>query len=76
MKKYIKAPSKLIVSFESTDMRGKEIGEMMRKSNEIRTMSAAVKLASSYGWNFINASVLSNDDGVIHYYYMRRDSKK
>tara|TARA_Y100000766_G_C18547150_1_gene431095 strand:- start:112 stop:585 length:474 start_codon:yes stop_codon:yes gene_type:complete len=76
MKKYIKAPSKLIVSFESTDMRGKEIGEMMRKSNEIRTMPAAVKLAASYGWEFINASVLSNDDGVIHYYYMKRNIKK
>ena len=54
-------------------MRGSEIKSLMSKSNEFRTMSAAVKAASLYGWEFVNANVLFTNDGVIHYYYMRRN---
>ena len=73
MKRLIKPPVHLVVSFESADMRGAEIGELMRKSNEFRTMSAAVMEASSYGWEFINANSISTKDGIIHYYYMKRN---
>ena len=73
MKKLLKPPMRLIVSFEAADMRGSEARNLMSKSNELRTMSAAVKEASSYGWEFINANVFSTKDGLMHYYYMRRN---
>ena len=73
MKRFVKPPMKLIVSFEAADMRGSEIRNLMSKSNEFRTMSAAVKEASSYGWGFISANVISTNDGIMHYYYMKRN---
>ena len=71
--KNIKPPMRLIVSFEPADMRGSEVRNLMNKSNEFRTMSAAVKEASSYGWEFINANVFSTKAGLMHYYYMKRN---
>ena len=73
MKRLIKPPIRLIVAFEAADMRGSEVRNLMSKSNELRTMSAAVKEASSYGWEFINANVFSTKDGLMHYYYMKRN---
>ena len=73
MKRLIKPPVRLIIAFESVDIRGSEIRNLMSNSNELRTMSAAVEKASSYGWEFMNANVISTKDGVIHYYYMRRN---
>ena len=73
IKRLIKPPIRLVVAFEAADMRGSEVRNLMSKSNEFRTMSAAVKEASLYGWEFINANVVSTQDGVIHYYYMRRN---
>ena len=73
LKRLIKPPVRLVVAFESVDTRGSEIRNLMSKSNEFRTMSAAVKEASSYGWEFINANVFSTKDGLMHYYYMKRN---
>jgi len=72
LKRMIAPQTKLVVSFDAGDMRNPEIGELMRKSNQFRTMGAAVKAASAYGWEFINANVIPNENGVIHYYYMKR----
>ena len=73
MKKLVKPPMRLIVSFETADMRGSEVRKLLSKSNEFRTMSAAVKEASLYGWEFINANVFSTKYGIMHYYYMKRN---
>ena len=72
MKRLLSPRTKLIVSFDAGDMRNPEVGELMRKSNEFRTMGAAVKAASAYGWEFINANILQTEDGIIHYFYMKR----
>ena len=42
-------------------MRDPQIGELMRKIYEFRTMGAAVK-AAKYGWRFINSNVVSTVD--------------
>ena len=73
MKRLIKPPMRLVVAFETADMRGDEVRKLLAKSNEFRTMSAAVKEASLYGWEFVDANVVSTSDGIIHYYYMRRN---
>ena len=33
---------------------------------------AAVNMAASYGWEFVNGTVLDKDMALIHYYYMQR----
>tara|TARA_Y100001978_G_C23536473_1_gene357593 strand:- start:29 stop:478 length:450 start_codon:yes stop_codon:yes gene_type:complete len=65
--------TRLIVSFDAGDMRNPQVGELMKKSNEFRTMGAAVKAAAAYGWRFINSNVVSTNDGTIHYFYMKRE---
>jgi len=38
----------------------------------MRTMAVAVNMAASYGWEFVNATVVDKDIALIHYYYMER----
>ena len=73
IKRLLSPRTRLIVSFDAGDMRDPQIGELMRKSNEFRTMGAAVKEAAKYGWRFINSNVVSTVDGTVHYFYMKRE---
>ena len=72
IKRLLSPRTRLIVSFDAGDMRNPQIGELMKKSNEFRTMGAAVKEAAKYGWRFINSNVVSTLDGTVHYFYMKR----
>ena len=72
IKRLLSPRTRLIVSFDAGDMRNPQIGELMKKSNEFRTMGAAVKEAAKYGWRFINSNVVSTVDGTVHYFYMKR----
>ena len=72
MKRLLKPPVRLLVSFDVGHVRSTEIQALNSKANEFRTMASAVKAASLYGWDFINANVVSTNDGMIHYYYMKR----
>ena len=51
IKRLLSPRTRLIVSFDAGDMRDPQIGELMRKSNEFRTMGLAVKEAAKYGWS-------------------------
>tara|TARA_B100000123_G_scaffold170406_1_gene126351 strand:- start:675 stop:1121 length:447 start_codon:yes stop_codon:yes gene_type:complete len=73
MKRLLMRPTRLLVSFDNGDMRDPQIRELMKKSNEFRTMGAAVKEAAKYGWKFINSNVVSTVDGTMHYFYMKRE---
>ena len=73
MKRLLMRPTRLLVSFDNGDMRDPQIRELMKKSNEFRTMGAAVKEAAKYGWRFINSNVVSTVDGTMHYFYMKRE---
>ena len=73
IKRLLSPRTRLIVSFDAGDMRDPQVGELMRKSNEFRTMGAAVKEAAKYGWRFINSNVVSTVDGTVHYFYMKRE---
>ena len=73
MKRLLMPPTRLLVSFDNGDMRDPQIRELMKKSNEFRTMGAAVKEAAKYGWKFINSNVVSTVDGTMHYFYMKRE---
>lgn len=39
---------------------------------EYKSMSAAVNNAAKYGWEFVDANIISEDKLIIHYYYMQR----
>ncbi len=41
-------------------------------SQQFKSMSHAVNGSSKFGWQFINASVLSTEETKVHYYYMKR----
>jgi len=41
-------------------------------SQQYRSMSAAVNSAAKYGWEFVNANIVSEDNLKIHYYYLKR----
>ena len=73
MKKLLSPSAKLIVSFDAGDMRDSQVIELARKSNQFRTMGAAVKAAATYGWRFINSNIVYSEDGIIHYFYMKRE---
>ena len=41
-------------------------------SQQFKSMSHAVNGSTKFGWEFINASVLSTEETKVHYYYMKR----
>jgi hypothetical protein len=65
---------KLMIAFDYGDLRTKEVKEMQGK--RYRTMISAVNAVASYGWEFINSSVIVEDKMKVHYYYLRRAKKK
>ena len=73
IKRLLSPHTRLIVSFDAGDMRDPQVLELMKKSNEFRTMGAAVKAAATYGWRFINSNVVSTESGTVHYFYMKKE---
>ena len=65
---------KLIVAFDYGDLRNAEVKEHMGK--RYRTMMSAVNTAAEKGWEFINSTIILEDKMKIHYYYMKRNTKK
>jgi hypothetical protein len=66
--------SKLMVSFDAGDGDNKndDIVKLRNNSQRMRTMATAVNMAASYGWEFVNATIVDKDIALIHYYYMQR----
>ena len=64
--------SKLMISFDSGNNTSEDIVKLINNSPKMRTMAAAVNMAASYGWEFVNATVVDKDIALIHYYYMER----
>lgn len=61
-----------MVWFDAGDNRSDEIVKLNKNSHGMRTMASAVNMAASYGWEFVNGTVLDKDMALIHYYYMQR----
>ncbi|HJN64039.1 MAG TPA: hypothetical protein QGG91_04925 [Flavobacteriales bacterium] len=68
----LKGKAKLMISFDSGDNRSEDIAKLMKSSQGMRSMADAVNMAASYGWQFVNATVVDKDIALIHYYYMQR----
>ena len=68
----LKGNSKLMISFDAGDNTSEEVVKLHNSSQRMRTMAAAVNMAASYGWKFVNATVVDKDIALIHYYYMQR----
>ena len=68
----LKGNSELMVWFDAGDNRSDEIVKLNKNSHAMHTMASAVNMAASYGWEFVNGTVLDKDMALIHYYYMQR----
>ena len=64
--------SKLMISFDAGNNKNNDIVKLRNNSPKMRTMAVAVNMAASYGWEFVNATVVDKDIALIHYYYMER----
>ncbi len=70
MKNLLKPHAKIMISFDTGDLKNSDMLNLMKKARSMRTMAAAVKEASELGWTFKSANVLDKDIATIHYYYM------
>ena len=68
----LKRNSKVMISFDSGNNTSEDIVKLINNSPKMRTMASAVNMAASYGWEFVNATVVDKDIALIHYYYMER----
>ena len=68
----LKGNSKIMISFDSGNIKSEDIVKLINNSPKMRTMAVAVNMAASYGWEFVNATVVDKDIALIHYYYMER----
>jgi len=64
--------SKLMISFDAGNNKNNDIVKLRNNSPKMRTMAVAVNMAASYGWEFVNATIVDKDIALIHYYYMER----
>ena len=68
--------SRIIVDFDfgSTSSRNPNTNDLedYLPGQEYKSMSAAVNNAAKYGWEFVDANIISEDKLIIHYYYMHR----
>ena len=64
--------SKLMISFDAGNNKNDDIVKLRNNSQRMRTMATAVNMAASYGWEFVNATIVDKDIALIHYYYMQR----
>lgn len=62
--------SRVIVVFDSGGFNKND--EVDLSSRQYKSMSEAVNGAGKYGWEFVNANVISEGKLKIHYYYMKR----
>ena len=71
MKGMIKSTYKHMVQFKTGRISPEqmELNKMARACNH---MSDALYQASKLGWEFVSASHTSNEDFIMHYYYMKR----
>ena len=75
MKSMIKSRYKHFVRFDTGRITPEQI-ELNKMARVVSHMSDALTAAAKLGWEFINASHTSNEDFVIHYYYMKRAREK
>jgi hypothetical protein len=63
--------SRVIVVFDSGGLNKND--EVDLSSQQYKSMSEAVNKAGEYGWEFVNANIISEKKIKIHYYYMKRN---
>ena len=71
MKGMIKSKYKHFVRFDTGRITPEQI-ELNKMARICTHMSDALYQASKLGWEFVNASHTSNEDFIMHYYYMKR----
>ena len=71
MKGMIKSRYKHFVKFDTGRITPEQV-ELNKLARVCSHMSDALYQASKLGWEFINASHVSNEDFITHFYYMKR----
>ncbi len=71
MKKLMKAGAQVGINFDF-GTRSQENSELMRNARSYKTMASAVNALANYGWEFVNANVVSLGTTKAHYYYMKK----
>ena len=61
-----------IVAFDFGVNKNKNEENISLSERSYKTMADAVNSAAVYGWEFVNANVISEDNMKAHYYYMKR----
>lgn len=62
--------SRIIVSFDFGVNKNEEKLSLSERS--YKSMADAVNASAVYGWEFVNANVISEEGMKVHYYYMKR----
>lgn len=65
---------KVIFDFGANEDKSEENVSLYERA--YKSMADAVNAAAVYGWEFIDANVISEDNIKVHYYYMKRNKKK
>ena len=71
MKGMLKSSYKHFVRFDTGKITPEQV-ELNKLARVCSHMSDALYQASKLGWEFINASHVSNEDFITHFYYMKR----
>jgi len=71
MKSMLKSTYKHMVNFSTGRITPEQI-ELNKMARVCTHMSDALNKASKLGWEFVSASHTSNEDFIMHYYYMKR----
>jgi hypothetical protein len=72
-KQMMKSNSRIRIMFDFGLVKPREISELLKKQESLRTMASAVNAAAKEGWNFVSSDVSSSKNTRVHYYYMKRD---
>lgn len=64
--------SRIIVAFDFGTNNNKSEENISLSERPYKSMADAVNAAAVYGWEFVNANVISEEGMKVHYYYMKR----
>ena len=69
----INPKSYLTLSFDFGSNRTEADDKLIKEVRLMKTMADAVNISADYGWRFVNSTVQTEEDYIIHYYYMVKE---
>ena len=69
----INPKSYLTLSFDFGSNPTEENDNLNKEIRLMKTMADAVNISADYGWKFVNSTIHTGEDYIIHYYYMIKE---